>query len=59
MAVLIKGMEMPGTCIQCPCLDDEYWICKASVENDEPSSNCRPSWCPLVYVQDKLLEENI
>lgn len=50
MAILIPDMEMPETCINCPCLDDEYWLCKVTEGYDEPLSYCRPDWCPLVEV---------
>ena len=51
MSVLIKGMDMPENCFQCPCLDGEYCVCQAvdSYEKIE-SIKFRPPYCPLVEV---------
>ena len=29
MGIYIDGVSMPKTCMDCVCLDDEYWYCKA------------------------------
>lgn len=60
MSVLIKGMEMPFSCLKCPCsgednTDDgnEVWVCEASELHQltvEDKIVHRPEWCPLVPV---------
>ena len=57
MGVYIKGMEMPETCYECPCGDNEFYECMAtkgriSYHHDEfgyPDGE-RQEWCPLVLV---------
>ena len=57
MGIYIKGMEMPETCYECPCGDNEFYECMAtkgriSYHRDEygdPDGE-RQEWCPLVYV---------
>ena len=53
MSVLIKGMEMPGKCENCPCYDYIDYVCRADdcfapfdVENPEE----RSEHCPLIEV---------
>lgn len=50
MSVLIRGMKMPKNCAECPCLDDEYFWCKAvnRQPDDENIIERRPDWCPLI-----------
>ena len=51
MSILIKGMEMPPTCEQCPFCDYEQAHC---LVHDIPTSknryDKREAWCPLVEV---------
>lgn len=51
MSVLIKGMEIPDTCLHCPFADGEYGWCDVDnsigMHNDE-----RPTDCPLVALPD-------
>lgn len=57
MNVLIKGMEMPDKCGQCPCFHHEYpMYCQATKESsnkipDAPYGMPRPDWCPLFEVK--------
>ena len=57
MSILIKGLEMPETCMDCPC--SEKFGC--GVENrgivQDLMSLGRPDWCPLVYISD--VETNV
>ena len=53
MAILIRGVEMPTSCLYCPCFDGEYDICKAADKDEGLSFDHRPSWCPLVEVPRK------
>lgn len=58
MAVLIKGMEMPENCFDCPCADTEFYECKAAYHYSFPEDEygavdgAIPSWCPLVEVSE-------
>lgn len=57
--VMIKGMEMPRTCIDCPCAraaivchkDKNYidFICQNTSKRAYKTK--RPSWCPLQDVK--------
>lgn len=58
MSVLIMGMKMPKSCMDCPLFESLYHFhgCHAKPEsfNDRDMWNFavgdRPSWCPLVEV---------
>lgn len=60
--LLIKGMEMPKDCPQCPLshwnkLDrltgcELMWRYVPKSETDYWLSDTRPSWCPLVEVEE-------
>ena len=59
MAVLIKDVDMPENCRECPC---SYWTEGAHHDYCQAVSydtqllydlECRPSWCPLVEIQSK------
>lgn len=47
-AVLI--FDMPDTCIQCPCIDEEEYCVAAGKVTEMPLFRMieRPSWCPLI-----------
>ena len=47
MSILIKGMEMPKSCFDCPCIDAENGRCQA-VNSRDFVYEYRPHWCPLV-----------
>ncbi len=57
MSVLIKGMKMPVSCLDCPCNFNSF-ICKATlkpiyadINKDENDINIsRPKTCPLIKV---------
>ena len=51
MSILIKGMEMPKNCIDCPCYYPEYYECNI-VHNCNPISHNDPipQYCPLIEV---------
>lgn len=50
MSILIKGMEMPESCLYCPCHEAVLNLCQATVSFliDEGE---RPDNCPLVEVK--------
>lgn len=64
MSVIIKGMELPEKCENCPCYDYIDCVCRADdcfapfdVENPEE----RSEHCPLVEIptpHGRLIDEN-
>lgn len=48
MSVLIKGMDMPKRCVDCPI----YFagLCSVRLQNGKCPLDGRPEWCPLVDV---------
>ena len=58
MSILIKGIQMPKSCMDCPLFESLYHFhgCHAKPEsfNDRDMWNFfvgdRPTWCPLVEV---------
>lgn len=57
MSILIKGMQMPKNCTDCPLFESKYHYhgCHAVPQsfNDMDMWNFvgdRPSWCPLIEV---------
>ena len=56
MSVLVKDMDMPKSCADCPCGDAQDGWCYVHnevlerMENGYPSTETRPEWCPLVEV---------
>ena len=59
--VMIKGMKMPRTCIDCPCsqvtfyvdvykdINETHFFCKNTSKRAMKTK--RPSWCPLEEVK--------
>ena len=69
MSILIKGMEMPVACFDCPCMqdlsniDEEYYICAAIEHAPEitDKNNGRLPKCPIVEIptpHGRLIDEN-
>ena len=58
MSVVIKGMQMPETCAECPCLrhdslDGEHaYQCNVTLEIRK-NIDKKPEWCPLVALPEK------
>ncbi len=57
MAVLIRGMEMPTRCGECPCAystEGAYWdTCQAVDDKNDIEQfwkSGRPDWCPLIEI---------
>ena len=59
MSILIRGMEMPTSCTECPCCRHDNWNgetahqCNVSfitfgAEDENWIYNTRPNWCPLI-----------
>lgn len=71
MAILIKNLQMPENCFDCPCSDTEFNECKAAyhytLHKDEYGTfdGVKPDWCPLVEIKlrapnpdmDKIMED--
>lgn len=58
MSVLIKGMEMPENCYECPCLRHDSidgmraYQCNITMILHDGIGDGRPDWCPLVEIQE-------
>ena len=51
MSILIKGMEMPTSCYECPCnKDDGFGFFTCGVTKSECDFRNLPSDCPLIEV---------
>ncbi len=53
MSILIKGMDMPTRCCDCPVCGHDYQFCRLA-EKDFDEFDCvksRADWCPLVELQ--------
>ena len=59
MSILIRGMEMPTSCTECPCCRHDNWNgetahqCNVSfitfgAEDENWIYNTRPNWCQLI-----------
>ena len=59
--ILIKGMEMPTSCTECPCCRHDNWngetahqcnvsLITFSAEDENWIYDQRPNWCPLVEI---------
>lgn len=59
MSVILMGMEMPETCIDCQLYDSHYryGMCKAHWvlfgQGDGWKHETRPNWCPLRPLPEK------
>lgn len=51
MSVLIKGMDMPKRCVDCPMY--LAGMCSAKLMNGRCPLDGRPDWCPLEEVKDE------
>ena len=63
MSVLIKGMKMPKSCLDCPCNLNLFFckVCGGREITDQTSITTkndvitvsRPDWCPLMEIRDE------
>ena len=57
MSILIKDMEMPVSCLNCP-LETDYGTCghfnNKNYAQYPTNYHDRPNWCPLIYIPDKF-----
>lgn len=53
MSILIKGMEMPENCFECPLRQNyiDGILCRAVGGWNDYNAG-KPTWCPLVEVQE-------
>ena len=49
---------MPSSCVECPCIDVEFRMCKAYEGYEEPSIYHKPDWCPLRPLPEKIDDED-
>ena len=47
MEIIISDMEMPKSCLDCPCHDGEYGCCNITKNYIGLYDNSRPQDCPL------------
>ena len=64
MSVVLKGVDLPRSCIECPCVLNMFFcnacggraITDSAVKfEDDAIYVTRPSWCPMeetLYVED-------
>ena len=50
MSILIKGMEMPRSCNECPMSVDGYCVCVKHTNGDALNRHYIPLWCPLIEI---------
>lgn len=58
--------EIPDNCFSCPSISrrlefvsnelSEYFFCRAKLRKSIDFPSVRPSWCPLIEIDDKLGE---
>ena len=63
MSVLVKGMDMPDSCKDCPCSKNLVWcFAVAKPRAVDHLGLERPDWCPLVAIsveeEEKLNAED-
>ena len=51
MSVLIKGIEMPSSCRECPLEGIERYVCSITGKAYNWGLKTRPTDCPLVEIQ--------
>lgn len=51
MSIMIKGIDMPINCTQCPCSDDETRFCRAA--NKYIPMLGKPNFCPLAEAEER------
>lgn len=61
MSVLIKGIKMPKSCLQCgACIEGDCDFCYCGYDQDEREIelkfNYRPKWCPLVEAVEQPIK---
>lgn len=66
MSVLIKGMEMPLRCFECPCCHTiGYFECvlmHKDLRREHGINIGRPDWCPLVEIKvphERLIDADV
>ena len=61
MSILIKDMQMPNSCLDCPCSLNLFFyrVCDCREidtgvrHEDDSIVVTRPYWCPLVEIKDE------
>lgn len=61
MSIVVKGMEMPDDCRECPmeiyysfCGETRCRVCNRILAKDYKSIpfDGRPDWCPMIEIQE-------
>ena len=56
MSILIRGVEMPERCFECPLIDatDGFWCSAADkdLRKEHGINLSKPDWCPLRHIPD-------
>lgn len=52
MAILIKRMEMPEDCVECPLMTIDYGCVIIGPVGGALSENRRSEWCPLTEEEE-------
>lgn len=52
MSVLIKGMDVPGSCYACPFYDDMTHYCEVKNRNLYKADMPKPEWCPVIPYEE-------
>ena len=51
MSILIKGMDMPKRCWECPCYNQEFFMCQVTeIEDYDDDGTQRREDCPLIEI---------
>ena len=51
--IYIPGLKKPTVCWECPCFNDEYYLCHITEEDrTDPYNSEVPEDCPLIPVPD-------
>lgn len=61
MSIIVRGMEMPTSCTECPCCRHDNWNGETAhqcnvlfitfgAEDENWIYNTRPNWCPLIEI---------
>ena len=51
MSILIKGIDMPKICWDCPCYNQEFFMCQVTeIEDYDDDGTQRRDDCPLIEI---------
>ena len=58
MSVIVRGMEMPEACEDCPISDVSFaeectYFCLAARRDTNVNTQSKPDWCPLEELKEE------